>query len=181
MNWQAADVIALLRWQRHDFLNHFQVIGGYLQLNKNERALAYLKQSVARSEHTGKLMQLKHPALALISLIKMVKAATRGITLELEVHTMMMEHLLLEIDEVITLWAVAWDAALALTCTGSILKVSLTYQDKFYSLHFKIEPAPDTPREVAVLEDLARRSGVPFVYQVHKGEMSLHFAISENG
>lgn len=179
MKWEAADIIALLRWQRHDFLNDFQVIGSYLQLNKGDRAMAYLKQSIARMEHTGKLMQIKHPDLALISLIKMEEAAARGITLELAVHTMMMEELLLEISKVKILWADAWDAALAFTCTGSTLKVSLTYQDKFYTLHFKTEPVPDTKPEVTVLKDLDRRSGVIFSYLPDRGEMSLHFAISE--
>lgn len=38
MAWQAREIISLLRWQRHDFLNHLQVISGYLQLKKNDRA-----------------------------------------------------------------------------------------------------------------------------------------------
>ncbi|NLI92406.1 MAG: histidine kinase [Peptococcaceae bacterium] len=33
--------------QRHDFLNNFQVIRGYLQLNMPDRALAYIDEAIA--------------------------------------------------------------------------------------------------------------------------------------
>ncbi|HWQ42387.1 MAG TPA: Spo0B domain-containing protein [Desulfosporosinus sp.] len=42
----------LLQWyslQRHDFLNHWQVIMGNLQLNQSEKALAYMRETVAGS------------------------------------------------------------------------------------------------------------------------------------
>lgn len=38
--------VDLLRYQRHDFANHLQVIGGYLELNQADKALAYLKQVI---------------------------------------------------------------------------------------------------------------------------------------
>lgn len=174
MNWQAADVMALLYRQRHDFLNHFQIIGAYLQLNKSERALAYLKKSLAGMEHIGRLMHLKQNELALISLIKIEAMADKGITLELEVHTMM-EKLLPEVSVVIPVWAAAWDAALALACAGNILKVSLTYKENHYCLDFTTGPAAKIPPEIPVLKNLADRSGVTFNFDGHQGKMSLLF------
>jgi len=32
------------RHQRHDFLNHLQVVWGYLKLNKPDRAIEYIKE-----------------------------------------------------------------------------------------------------------------------------------------
>ena len=37
------EVIKMLRRQRHDFINHIQVLHAYLQLGKVEKALAYLE------------------------------------------------------------------------------------------------------------------------------------------
>ena len=38
------DIIKLLRIQRHDFLNHLQVIRAMIQLGRNERALKYIEK-----------------------------------------------------------------------------------------------------------------------------------------
>lgn len=37
------DVIKLLRIQRHDFLNHLQVIHAMIQLGRGEKALQYIE------------------------------------------------------------------------------------------------------------------------------------------
>lgn len=38
------EVIRLLRLQRHDFINHIQVVHGMLQLGKIDRAKAYIEE-----------------------------------------------------------------------------------------------------------------------------------------
>jgi sensor histidine kinase regulating citrate/malate metabolism len=38
------EMIKLLRRQRHDFINHIQVVHAYLQLGKIEKALAFLEE-----------------------------------------------------------------------------------------------------------------------------------------
>lgn len=38
------DVIKLLRIQRHDFLNHLQVIHAMIQLGRGEKALQYIEK-----------------------------------------------------------------------------------------------------------------------------------------
>jgi sensor histidine kinase regulating citrate/malate metabolism len=38
------DVSNLLRIQRHDFLNHLQVIHAMIQLGRNEKALEYIEK-----------------------------------------------------------------------------------------------------------------------------------------
>lgn len=38
------DVVKLLRIQRHDFLNHLQVIHAMIQLGRGEKALQYIEK-----------------------------------------------------------------------------------------------------------------------------------------
>ena len=61
----------LLEWyslQRHDFLNHWQVIMGNLQLQQPEKALAYMRETVAAQEQEQKIALIHEPALAAILL-----------------------------------------------------------------------------------------------------------------
>ncbi|MGI6552124.1 MAG: Spo0B domain-containing protein [Bacillota bacterium] len=39
-------VCELIRVQKHDILNHLQVIAGYLQMNKMEKARDYLQETI---------------------------------------------------------------------------------------------------------------------------------------
>lgn len=43
----------LLRLQRHDFINHIQVIQALIQLGKVDRALRYIDEMVHSPEMTG--------------------------------------------------------------------------------------------------------------------------------
>lgn len=52
-------IVDLLRHQRHDFANHLQVIGGYLELNQADKALTYLKQVIRELELERSLFQLE--------------------------------------------------------------------------------------------------------------------------
>lgn len=48
-----AETTRLLRLQRHDFLNHIQVIHALIQLGKNEKALQYIDDVIKSPEMTG--------------------------------------------------------------------------------------------------------------------------------
>jgi len=66
----------LLQWyrlQRHDFMNHWQVIMGNLQLNRPEEALLYMQQSSAASLEEQKVAQIPEPFLGAILLGFMVR------------------------------------------------------------------------------------------------------------
>lgn len=173
MTWQAAEVISLLRSQRHDILNHLQVISGYLQLQKYDRALTYLQEVNAELEQLGRLMRLKQPDLALLSLLKMEQVAARGITLTIAVHTMM-ENLTMDNNVALALWEAAWDLALALAGEGNTLQVSLIEQEEGYYLSFKVGVPTAVPTgTVKHLADLAGSHQVPFTWQPETGEMGL--------
>lgn len=77
----------LLQWyslQRHDFMNHWQVIMGNLQLQQPEKALAYMREMVAGQEQEQKLAQIQEPALAAILLGLMIGLRQEGVTATLD-------------------------------------------------------------------------------------------------
>lgn len=49
----SAETVHLLRVQRHDFINHIQVIQALIQLGKTEKALRYIDDMVHSPEMTG--------------------------------------------------------------------------------------------------------------------------------
>ncbi|EYE88474.1 hypothetical protein Q428_07780 [Fervidicella metallireducens AeB] len=58
-------VVEQLRMQRHDFMNFLQVIYGYLQLNKPQEAMEYLREINKKLMVLSALHNLEYPALAL--------------------------------------------------------------------------------------------------------------------
>ncbi|NPV27190.1 MAG: hypothetical protein HPY81_07035 [Firmicutes bacterium] len=79
------EVVGLLRVQRHDFLNHLQVIMGFLQLNKPEQALAYLRKISAQLQEAGKVMRLPWPELVAVLLLAEKQAEQDQVDLTIEV------------------------------------------------------------------------------------------------
>jgi len=59
-----AELLQLYRVQRHDFLNHFQVVMGYLQMDKGNAALDYLRRAAADSVVSAPLAHLQPPEFA---------------------------------------------------------------------------------------------------------------------
>jgi len=77
----------LLQWyslQRHDFLNHWQVIMGNLQLQQPEKALAYMRETVAVPDQGQKIALIHEPALAAILLGLIIGLRQEGITATLD-------------------------------------------------------------------------------------------------
>ncbi len=60
-----AQLLDLYRLQRHDFLNHFQVAMGYIQLGKGQAALDYLRQAAEQAVQMAPLAQARPPEMAL--------------------------------------------------------------------------------------------------------------------
>lgn len=61
----AATALAVMREQRHRFLNHLQVLSGWLQLGDPAQAARYLDRAVAELQAEGALSRLEPPELAL--------------------------------------------------------------------------------------------------------------------
>ncbi|MHB1127519.1 MAG: Spo0B domain-containing protein [Bacillota bacterium] len=68
-------LLDLIRLQKHDFLNHFQVVMGFLQLNRPERALQYVKETLGHLEQSwGSLGSVPQPWLAALMMPHIYKA-----------------------------------------------------------------------------------------------------------
>ena len=77
----------LLQWyslQRHDFLNHWQVIMGYLQLNRPEEALRYMQETKAGSLEEQKIAQIPEPCLAATLLGFIIRLNHEGVIATLD-------------------------------------------------------------------------------------------------
>ncbi|HWI52032.1 MAG TPA: Spo0B domain-containing protein [Symbiobacteriaceae bacterium] len=78
----AAHALHLLRRQRHSFLNHLQVISGWLQLDRPERAKAYLETVAAGMTAESEALRPVGAALGLLMLELGLEAETHGARLQ---------------------------------------------------------------------------------------------------
>jgi stage 0 sporulation protein B (sporulation initiation phosphotransferase) len=58
------DIVEVLRHSRHDWLNRLQLIKGNLDLNRIDRAKAYINEIVIEAQHETKLCNLSMPLFA---------------------------------------------------------------------------------------------------------------------
>ncbi|HYF91395.1 MAG TPA: Spo0B domain-containing protein [Symbiobacteriaceae bacterium] len=72
----------LLRRQRHSFLNHLQVIYGWLQLDRPERARAYLDAVASGMAAESDALRQAAAPLGLLMLELGLEAETHGLRLE---------------------------------------------------------------------------------------------------
>ncbi|SPF43795.1 conserved hypothetical protein [Candidatus Desulfosporosinus infrequens] len=80
-------LLELLQWyrlQRHDFLNHCQVIMGNIQLNQPEKALAYMREMLSVPEQEQKIAQISQPHLTAILLSFIIRLRQGGIKATLD-------------------------------------------------------------------------------------------------
>ncbi|NMA69666.1 MAG: histidine kinase [Desulfitobacterium sp.] len=72
------------RLQRHDFLNQWQVVMGYLQLGKEEQALSYMKKGFTRFKAEQKIGQIPQEIVAASFLGLIIGLGQEGIPLEVQ-------------------------------------------------------------------------------------------------
>jgi len=83
------EAIKVIRTERHDFLNHLQVISGLLQLKKEERALEYIGKITEEIYDLGKITRINDSKLATSILLKNYEAHEKGIKVNLDIQTQM--------------------------------------------------------------------------------------------
>ena len=79
-----SDLIQLYSIQRHDFMNHWQVIMGNLQLQQPEKALTYMRETVVVQEQEQKIAFIHEPVLEAILLGLIIGLQQEGITATLD-------------------------------------------------------------------------------------------------
>lgn len=80
-------MVNLIRDQRHDFLNHLQVIMGNLQLDRREQAMNYLRQITSDIMEIGIVTKLENSYLSIFLLLAIQKSKNLGIPLSLNVES----------------------------------------------------------------------------------------------
>lgn len=76
-----------LRSQRHDYLNHLQVVIGLLELDEYEELYKYLKPVYADIMKTGKAIRTNSPAVNALLMAKWNTAEEKGMDFYLEVKS----------------------------------------------------------------------------------------------
>lgn len=74
------------REQRHDFMNHIQVIYGYLQLNKKEDAIKYINKIVDENKNISSIYALDNKELGIIMEQNLKKLFTKGVRVEVDIE-----------------------------------------------------------------------------------------------
>jgi sensor histidine kinase regulating citrate/malate metabolism len=81
-----AKMLELLSVQRHDFLNHLQVISGLLQLNKGAAAREYIRTVAGGIADLSKVVHLTVPEVAATLLIAHNQAAGHQVDIDFDVQ-----------------------------------------------------------------------------------------------
>lgn len=76
-----------LRVQRHDYLNHFQVIYGLMEMEEYEEARKYLEPVFKDICKVGKVLKTAQPAVNALLQAKMKTAEDNGIEMYLEIRS----------------------------------------------------------------------------------------------
>lgn len=76
-----------LRAQRHDYLNHLQVVYGLMELGEYEELRTYLQPVYKDMLKTGKALKTSKPAINALLKAKMDEAESKGIDLYIEVKS----------------------------------------------------------------------------------------------
>lgn len=81
------NLIDVLKTQRHDFINHLQVVSGLGQLGHPQKVVEYVKQISSEINISGKLVHIAIPEVAVILLNKMAKAQGKMIKVSTDIRT----------------------------------------------------------------------------------------------
>ncbi|MEL1133955.1 Spo0B domain-containing protein [Desulfitobacterium sp. THU1] len=79
-----AEQLSHYRLQRHDFLNHWQVIMGYLQLGKADRALLYMQEGVGGLEAEQQIGQIPQDIVSASLLGLVIDLRKEGLWVEIQ-------------------------------------------------------------------------------------------------
>jgi len=74
-----------LRSQRHDFMNHLQVVYGLIDMEEFEEAQKYIEQTYNDIQKVGKILKTSNPAVNALLQAKFIFAEKKGITAVLNV------------------------------------------------------------------------------------------------
>lgn len=81
------ELVRATRMQRHNFVNHLQVVYSLLKTGKTEKAERYIEDFCHDVRISGEIMRIDIPELAALLLVKMGMAVSKNISFQLEVES----------------------------------------------------------------------------------------------
>lgn len=155
-----ATFLEIMSVQRHDFLNHLQVISGLVQLNKVERVREYISQVCMEVERLSKVGHLHVPEVAAVLLAGHFLAGRHQVEVAYDINASLQfcvvpgEVLGQVVEEV---FAQSLECLVPPGVPDRTLRVSLTETEKKYLLKI-FSPGPPG-REAEGARDSLDRSG----------------------
>lgn len=80
-------LLEVIQVQRHDFLNHLQVISGFLQLNRFEQAQVYIKEISREMAVSSKTSRIENPEVTAALLTGLNEASKYQIMIDVAVDS----------------------------------------------------------------------------------------------
>ena len=82
-----ADLNNRLRAQRHDFLNHLQVVSGLIEMGEYEEASRYIEKVYGKITAVGRVLKTANPAVNALLQVKLGACEKAGIAVELAIRS----------------------------------------------------------------------------------------------
>lgn len=81
------ELLEVLRVQRHDFMNHLQIISGMIQLNKSDQVFGYISELAREMSEAGRITALTLPEVAAALLVSRHRAVRQGVEVRISIAT----------------------------------------------------------------------------------------------
>ena len=126
------------RAQRHDFLNHLQVVYSLIEMDDYAEAHDYIERIYADIQRTTGSVRTAHPAVNAIMQAKLSSAQNRGVAVTLNVTTRL-EHLPIEAWELCRVIGNIVDNALTAMEGQADKRLSVTFSEDLKNYRFTFE------------------------------------------
>lgn len=84
---QLEDLNDTLRAQRHDFMNHLQVVFSLIELGEHKSAANYIEKIFGDIQKVGKTLKTSHPAINALLAAKISDCEGRGIAVDMKIES----------------------------------------------------------------------------------------------
>lgn len=144
--------------QRHDFLNHLQVISGLIQLNKSDRVKEYIRQISHEMESLSRVAHLLVPEVAAVMLVAHFQSGRQQVEVFFDIRTgieycQVPGVILAEVLE--EAFNQSLECILSSGLSDRCLKVAITESGKNYLLKFSF-PEPSFEKAEMARDRLAK-------------------------
>jgi len=127
-----------LRVQRHDFMNHLQVVSGLIEMGEHQEASDYIEQVYGDIQQVSRALKTSSPAINALLQAKMNEAEKRKIAMEVSIHSSW-EHFPLPGWEMCRVLGNLIDNAMDALSGTKAPKVTVTLREDLHAYRFRVE------------------------------------------